>query len=613
MARRTWLCAALAVLPLAACTSTPPAPPATSTPVRPAPALKLVAYESCTELATKLRSAARQSVTSYGMAGPEMLERGMPAARQAAGGAKAEDAPAFSGTNVHEQGVDEPDIVKTDGRRIVAVSGDALRVVDPVTRRQTGKLALGDNVGGDAELLLSGDRALVLVRGTGYGAASRLARPVNTRAEVILVDLSGAQPRLISRYRGDGRVVDARQNGTVARVVLSSGPKFAFPYRATSPDAMLAENRDTIDAAPVSSWLPSWEVSTGSATTTGRLGCGAVHLPATYSGTALLRVLTFDLNAPALDDGKPVAVAADGDAVYGSAGALYIANNQNWRLEAVADSAPKEAPNDTEIFRFDLPATGKPVYTAAGKVPGVLLNQYAMSEWDGHLRVATTTGGFGESAVRVLEVADGKLTQVGEVSGLGKGERIYAVRFLGPRAFVVTFRQTDPLYSVDLSDPARPEVTGELKITGYSAHLQPVGADRLVGIGQEVRVDGPGTRVGSQVSLFDVADATQPRRLDQHLVRDGYSEAEHDPHAVLFWPATGLLVLPYSDRKTSGVLALRVTADGLTEAGRITSDGASPVRRSLVIGDQLWTMAEEGLLASNLSTLDRIGWVPMRG
>ncbi len=611
MARRTWLCAALAVLPLAACTSAPTATPGRSTaPAR--PALQLVAYESCTELAAKLRAAARDSVTSYGLDGPESLE--MPSAARAANADKAAPEPAgFSGTNVHEQGVDEPDIVKTDGRRIVTVSGDALRVVDPVTRRQTGKLALGGNAGGSAELLLAGDRALVLLAGGGHAGLGRLARPLSTRAEVLLVELSGAQPRLISRYRGDGQVVDARQHGSVARVVLSSGPKFAFPYRGTTPEAMLEENRAAIDAAPIDSWLPAWEVTTGGQTTAGRLGCGAVSLPETYSGTAMLRVLTFDLNAPALDDGAPVAVVADGDAVYGSPSALYIANNQHWRFDAVMDQAPKGGPVDTEIFRFDLPATGKPVYTASGKVPGVLLNQYAMSEWDGHLRVATTTGGFGESAVRVLRVADGKLTQVGEVNGLGKGERIYSVRFLGPRAFVVTFRRTDPLYSLDLSDPARPKVTGELKITGYSAHLQPVGTDRLVGIGQDVRVDTAGTRLGTQVSLFDVADPAQPRRLDQHLVRNGWSEAEDDPHAVLWWPSTGLLVVPYTDEKSSGVLTLRVTADGLTDARRLASDAASPVRRSLVIGDVLWTVAEEGMLASNLSTLDRLGWVPLRG
>src|SRR6201999_1132705 len=124
-------------------------------------------------------------------------------------------------------------------------------------------------------------------------------------------------------------------------------------------------------------------------------------------------------------------------------------------------------------------------YAGGGKVPGRLINQYALSEWAGHLRVATTTGGQvwadqqvrSSSAVHVLRVDD--LQEVGKVGGLGKGEQIYSVRFAGPIGYVVTFRQTDPLYTVDLSRPEAPKVLGELKITGYSAYLHPVDNGRL--------------------------------------------------------------------------------------------------------------------------------------
>jgi uncharacterized secreted protein with C-terminal beta-propeller domain len=215
-----------------------------------------------------------------------------------------------------------------------------------------------------------------------------------------------------------------------------------------------------------------------------------------------------------------------------------------------------------------------------------------MSEFDGHLRVATTVGGLGVSSVRILRVADGKLTQVGEVGGLGKGEQIYSVRFIGPRAYVVTFRQTDPLYSLDLSEPAKPKVTGELKITGYSAHLQPVGENRLVGIGQEA--DAQGVPTGLQVSLFDVTDPATPKRLDQHRVAGGQSEAE-------------------SDAKADGGLALHVSGDRLSAATRLAPPAANagPMRRALVVGDVLWAVTEGGLLASNASTLDRVAWVAL--
>jgi uncharacterized secreted protein with C-terminal beta-propeller domain len=614
MRRRHWILA-LAALPLAACTAAPQqhTPIAIAT-VRPAPALRLVAFDSCRQLLTDLRAAATRSVQPWGLPGSAVMLEGR--AFRANGGIVADKASAaapapaaYSGTNVHEQGADEPDIVKTDGRRIVTVSGRVLRVVDPVTHAQTGRLDLGMGAEGQTDLLLAGDRALVLVHGGYWATDKRAMRPTDAgAATVFLVDLAGT-PRVLSRYRGDGRLVDARQTGTVARVVLSSGPKIRFPFSADSESALLRQNKRVIGTAPVDAWLPEWEVTTGSATSRGKVDCSAVSRPADYSGAAMLRVLTFDLTGPALTDGSPVAVLADGDVVYGTTDSLYVANNQSWRFTGKTAAGSV----GTDIYKFSLPPAGKPVYVSGGTVPGLLLNQYSLSEWEGHLRVSTTDASGGASAVRVLRDQGGKLAQVGEVGGLGRGEQIYSVRFLGARGYVVTFRQTDPLYSLDLSDPAKPRVTGELKITGYSAHLQPVGDNRLVGIGQEASTQG--IRQGLQVSLFDVADPADPRRLAQQVVPESASEAEFDPHAVLWWPATGLLVVPVSGYTGgSGALALRVTGNGLTTAGRLTVPGGdlAPVRRTLVIGDELWTLSDSGLLSTALSTLDRTGWVPLR-
>src|SRR5262249_36601897 len=146
--------------------------------------------------------------------------------------------------------------------------------------------------------------------------------------------------------------------------------------------------------------------------------------------------------------------------------------------------------------------------------------------------------GTAQSSVYVLHQQGGTLGQMGHVDGLGTGERIYAVRFVGPVGYVVTFRQTDPLYTVDLRDPAHPKVIGELKINGYSAYLHPVGDNRLIGIGQEA--DANGRVQGTQLSLFDVSDPAQPKRLAQYHVQFGHSEAEFDPHAFLYWPADKL-------------------------------------------------------------------------
>ncbi|MCO8275310.1 beta-propeller domain-containing protein [Actinoplanes sp. TRM 88003] len=604
MSRRSWLFSALAVLPLAACTASGPS----AEPPRPgsAPALKLVAFDSCAQLEKELRTAAEKSY----VAPPPIPENARAVGRGDMASTPKAAKSESSGTNVHEVGVDEPDIVKNDGRRIVTVSGGVLRVVDTVARKQTGKLDLKLEAFGEPQLLLSGDHALVLADGGRHHPLrddSRIMRPGNGRSEVLLVDLAGDTPRLLSRYRGDGRLVDARQHGSVARVVISSSPDFQFPYRGDpEPENVMQDDRGNIERAPMEAWLPTWQITTGGATARGRLDCSAVSRPESFSGLSMLRVLSFDLNATALGDGDPVAVVADGDAVYGSAGSLYIANNQMWRMNATGRGAP---PEGTDIYRFSLPPVGQPAYVASGRVPGRLLNQYSMSEYDGHLRVATTSWTDDASAVRVLREKDGKLVEVGAAEGLGKGERIYSVRFIGPRGYVVTFRQTDPLYSLDLAVPERPRVTGELKITGYSAHLQPVGENRLIGIGQEATTQGRPT--GTQVSLFDVTDPADPRRLDQHLVPGGYSEAESDPHAILWWPDNGLMVLPVADARADGALALRVTGDRIEQTTRLapTAENTGPMRRALVVGGVLWSVTDRGVLASNLSTLDQVAWV----
>jgi hypothetical protein len=536
----------------------------------------------------------------------------------------------FSGTNVQEQGVDEPDTVKTDGQRIVTLTGGVLHVIDPATRQVTGRLDL--NLPGPAQLLLAGDHALVLglanldplvrrgpavspaggpaVSPAGGPAVSpaggSLLRPFGGRTELVLVDLTGP-PRVLSRYQGDGQMIDARQTGGVARIVLSSAPRIAFPFRATTPDGMARENKATIDSAPISAWLPGWEITTGAATTHGRLGCGSVVHPAAFSGTTLLTVLSVDLSAPVLSDGDPIGIVAGGDQVYATPTSLYVADNQGF-----GPLRPGPAALRTAIYRFAIPAgAGRPTYAASGTVPGSLLNSYAMSEWGSHLRVATTLGEV--SSVRVLGETNGRLTQVGAVSGLGAGEQIYAVRFVGPRGYVVTFRQIDPLYSLDLTDPAHPRATGSLKITGYSAYLQPTEDGRLVGIGQEATTRG--RPLGTQISLFDVSDPSAPRRLAQVPVPGGSSQAEFDPHALLWWPATHLLVVPISAPSSrDAALAVRVTSDGLSTAARVAVPSGT-VTRQLVVGDTLWIMTDSGLLATPLSALSTSGggsWMPLR-
>ncbi|WP_238019576.1 beta-propeller domain-containing protein [Dactylosporangium sp. AC04546] len=617
---------------LSGCTADKPRPAPSAAAPQPAPALKLVAFESCDDLLTGLRAAAQEAVGPWGLGGITRLNGATDDAARAAGGAEAKGAApgaeTFSGTNTHEFGVDEPDLVKTDGKRIVTLTGGGvLTIVDAAAKRVTGELNLtgagdanGKRAGTATSLLLSGDRVLVL--GYDYRRGGAIG-PDNVKVpmgvQVTLVDIAGT-PKVLGRYTTDGAIVDARQVGSTARVVVRSTPRLRFPDTSKLKDdeARLAANRSAIAAAPLSDWLPRWDAEDAAGKhTNGQFDCGSVSRPERYSGTAMLTVLSFDLGGPALGGGDPVTVVADGDTVYANGPSLYVASNQRWRVAmpmATTKTAPRFEPPRTQLFKFDISGAGKPRYVASGEVPGWLLNQYSMSEWDGNLRVATTDanerGEQTSSSVYVLKQDGGRLAETGHVGGLGKGERIYSVRFIATLGYVVTFRQTDPLYTLDLSDPAAPKAVGELKITGYSAYLHPAGAGRLIGVGQEATERG---RVqGTQISLFDVHDPAKPTRLAQHQVPKSSSEAEFDPHAFLYWPETGLLVVPLFQEREAGALVLTVGDKSVTPAGTIRHPGQyTVISRSLVIGGTLWTLSDAGLKANDAVTLAEQGWLPL--
>ena len=218
------------------------------------------------------------------------------------------------------------------------------------------------------------------------------------------------------------------------------------------------------------------------------------------------------------------------------------------------------------------------------------------------------------SAVSVLAESGDELETVGRVGDLGRGEEIYAVRFVGEVGFVVTFEQTDPLYALDLSDPADPRVTGELKIPGYSAYLHPVGGELLLGIGQSGTDSGQVT--GSQASLFDVGDLSDPQRVDKlELARGQWSSsaAEFDHHAFAYVPDRELALVPvssYGGERFGGAVAVGVGAGGELEELARFEDGhgyRGQIERMLVSGDNLVTVSQQGISIRDLDGFERTG------
>ncbi|HML00370.1 MAG TPA: beta-propeller domain-containing protein [Acidimicrobiales bacterium] len=608
--------------------------------------------------------------------------------------------PAFSTTNDQEAGVDEPDLAKTDGNLLVALrqSSDSLEVA-AVSGTPTieGSLDLSSLVEATG-LFLVGDDAVVLgssvssaASGAGGGGSGPVGvvsggagapgdpvvmpmlqatsgpavvpvQPAGSDTEVVVVDLSNpAQPSVARSFSMQGTEVDARLIAGVVEVVVSSTPDLGLVApadgSATSEQAATADDRAAIASSTVSDYLPS-VTSEPSGTTTTAPCTSALH---TVGDAGLDTIGIVPIDPSSDQPGPEVTVMGDASSVYASTSSLFVAYSpqQFDEPDGTAPDGTGPASDDTVVDAFDLSDPSAPVYTGSGTVPGSLIGQYAMSEYDGDLRVATTVGTptpapqdgpapatLSDNRITVLAQQGGAWVTVGSITGLGTGESIYAVRFEGPLAYVVTFNQTDPLYVVDLSNPTAPQLAGQLPLTGYSSFLEPLGGGLLLGIGQDVNANLQTD--GLQVSLFDVSNPADPKLLDTDVIPGASSTAENDAHALLYWAATNLVVMPVDELQEVvplpqplaaaaqpatppgnsssgdfvGALAWHVTGQTLGQANQISqppSSSPSPpvtealgpeIERALVVGDMLYTVSDSGIMASDLATLGAEAWMP---
>jgi hypothetical protein len=565
--------------------------------------------------------------------------------------------------------------VKTNGSTIFFAAQGAIYAVDVTTGRPrlVGTLRL-PATGYDPQLLLNGSRLIVIssggtpvpvplaggVGGPGVGRGgvappgvvgsrprAAVARPAvvypyyyGAQTVVTEVDVSDPAAMRVARMMTvDGNFVDARQNGATARLVISSTP-YALEYSSAVGQA--------------AGWVPSirfHSMVTGRRFTRPVAACDAISRPAVFSGLGIVSILTIDLDR-GLYALRSQALMADPRIVYGSQTSLYVVTDKWIAPNTPLDQLPSS--QSTVIDQFDASSPDQTPLIASGEVPGYVLNQFSLSEYNGYLRVASTSTPIwwgatpptelSQSYVTVLSDRGGILTPVGQVSGLGLGEQIYSVRFLQTTGFVVTYRQVDPLYTLDLTVPTAPRVAGKLELRGYSAYLQPITSGLLLGIGQDVGTNNEPT--GSQLELFDVSNPSAPRLLGKTSLGFGSSsEAQYDHHAFLYWPPTGLAVLPVevypivtggppspagsppaagggsstttgtqSEQQFVGALAFQLDSSGITAVGQIVQDpinGYSPqILRSVVVGDELFTFSDVGVMASSLHTLARLAFTP---
>jgi uncharacterized secreted protein with C-terminal beta-propeller domain len=552
----------------------------------------------------------------------------------------------FSGTNNQVAGVEEGDRVKTDGRHLFVLAGDGVDIVTAWPAESVGVVAHVSTDGTDRSLFLHGTRLTVISQqslwapaaGGAFASDVRWYGSWQSQVNVTVIDVSDAtKPIVLEKTSLDGWLVDARAiDGRVMLVtqdnvdipvpevipftmelptLVDPVPQPAVPAVAGDPlpgtivlpieitrgTRYVYEDAAAYLARLEKAWadtaLPRYGVTVAGRVIGGGelVTAGSAYVPVDPSKGSLLSVTSFNVADDTAGLDATTAVAGVSGRVYASTSNLYVSDGHvgNW-WDAT------DAGTTTNIYQFDLGRADVPL-VAMGAVPGLTLNQFSLDETDGLLRVATTSN-FWDSAssgVYVLAASAGNLQTVGSVSGLARGERIYSVRFAGDVGYVSTFREVDPLFVIDLANPARPRVVGELKVPGFSSYLHQLDDTHLLGIGRDVDPE-TGRVLGLQLSIFDVGDPANPRRTATYtFAGDGWqswSTALWDHHALSWFPKQGILALPVQQgdwwSASTGLIVFKVDPtgeDGFTKLGEITH--GLPVERSLRIGSFIYSIS----------------------
>ncbi|MCP4599643.1 MAG: hypothetical protein GY847_03735 [Proteobacteria bacterium] len=526
-------------------------------------------------------------------------------------------------TNVQEKGVDEADLIKTDGDYLYALSGGDLIIVEAAEDGlliEFGRIEVG---GRSTELFLYGDLAVVFsnLEFSDVPDAIKMSRPdwasesepyepemddgrnyyQSGYTQIAIIDVEDrSSPNLLRSITYAGSYVTSRRIDSSMRAVISTPtPALNLPVRlewqsycsmpesvgravfAAAVDALIEEAGKLINELTLDDILPKKIDNAGNGTGSAEsiVDCSEVYGPETAAGTGLLTVVSIDLSVPETQQ-TDIAVFGDKGLVYASKSSLYLTSSNDYVQQAWNSGIWAE--ETSGIHKFDISSSpAKAIYKATGTVTGRMLNQFCLGEHDGFLRVATTTGEEWDSNtwdnhISVFEEKDGKLEEVGHLGGIGKEERekIYAARFMGDRGFLVTFRQTDPLFTFDLSDPYKPKKVGEWLGPGFSTYLHPYGENHMIAVGRE--------SWRFAISLYDLTDFASPEMVERVYPgqqNEGLESVALDDHkAITFDASRELLALPfhgwmwneYRDRYDTGILLYNVSSQGFEQAGELS-------------------------------------------
>jgi len=547
------------------------------------------------------------------------------AIRKSASGVAAEVAPAasaektkavdFSSTNTQVEGVDEADLVKTDGTYLYQVNGQRVFIVQasPASdMRLAGTIDFGENGFQPQELYVDGDELIVIgsalsdrwpMPKPASAAERKLAiAPIyeNSSVKVFVYDIADkSNPKSVRKLELEGRYVTSRKIGSSVYLVTNKYANIFYPANRT-------------DSAEPSTAAPAYRdsaVSDQYATVDFK---DIRYFPGSPEASYLL-VAGFDLRRP--DEPMDVqAYLGSGQNVYVSEKHLYAAvsryepakttpaesESADGNLKAPKRSIPADYIEKTTVYKFRLDQ-GKTTFVAQGEVPGRVLNQFSMDEHDEHFRIATTTGKLWrtdeDTSKNNVYVLDEAMMLTGKLENIAPGEQIYAVRFMGNRAYMVTFKTVDPLFVLDLGNPREPAVLGALKIPGYSDYLHPYDETHLIGFGKEtveVPVKGDPTDPkrtmayyqGMKIALFDVSDVANPVELFKETIGDRGTDSEllRNHKALMFAKEKHLLAFPVQVMELANKTQ---DAKNVTEYGQFTFQGAYVYRLDLTNGFDL--------------------------